>query len=132
MLRPYHKTPSISNPITAVENAESTVVAEEGGETATFNLSEQLASFQAWDSLAFNDRLYSEDENQQRDGNYLVDVSLDPKGTRVTGHQILLDARLTEITVHLSSTHESCCQETPFLTNIVELPSNLSTEHLRL
>jgi len=50
----------------------------EGGDDQTaFDLKEKLSSFDSWDALAFNDRLYSEDENQQRDGNYLVDVSID-------------------------------------------------------
>lgn len=40
------------------------------------SLREKIAEFADWESLVFNDRLYSVDESDNRDGNYLVDVLL--------------------------------------------------------
>ena len=37
---------------------------------------ESVAVFNDWESLVFNDRLYSVDEAERRDGEYLVDVLL--------------------------------------------------------
>ena len=44
------------------------------------SLREKISEFADWDSLIFNDRLYSVDETDNRDGNYLVDVLLNNDG----------------------------------------------------
>ena len=89
----------------APEDAEAADAGDQSGEAVAFDLKEQLASFQAWDSLAFNDRLYSEDENQQRDGNYLVDVTLVPDG--INAEQVICSFLVTSLCLVLGLRHHT-------------------------
>lgn len=58
----------------AITEENSEVEASEPTQIDVELLREKIAEFTDWESFVFNDRLYSVDEADNRDGNYLVDV----------------------------------------------------------